>query len=112
MKSIIPLEPYILCKKLDHQSKINKLFISGQENKTSCLRRVYKVSECVRTKNILVGDIILTKQPQYLTVPVYLTEDDRVPYTSEDIVEIVDPSQIIGIYREEGVEENAANSSD
>lgn len=111
MKTIIPAEPFILCKKLDHQLEVKKLVIPGQEDKTSCLKRVVKVSNAAKNRNIQQGDIVLTRAPQYLLVPTHLTANDEVPYNTgqEEAVEIVDPSQVIAVYREENNEGNSTN---
>lgn len=107
MKRIRPIEPFVLCERVELQDKIKELFIPGQEDKNSPMRRVVFLSQSAHGKGVKTGDIVVTRQNKYLELPIYLTEDDQVPYQLEDTdkLEIIDPSQIIAIYREEKEEE-------
>jgi len=107
MREIIPAEPFILCKRMKLQEKIGEIFIAGQEDKTSTVKLVVKISNAARQRNIMEGDVVVTRQPRYPELPVALTETDEVPYDSEDTVEIVDPCQVIAIYRQPTEEINA-----
>ena len=104
MKKVIPMDPQILCVKIELQSVVGKIVIPGQDEKVSAVRRVIGVSPMAEQRKISIGDIVVTRGIQYPHIPTYLTEDDEVPYRSEDSVEILDVSQVIAVYKEE--EEN------
>jgi len=103
MKKIVVLEPYVLCQKIELQNKVGSVFIPGQDEKVSTIKKVVATSIAAEHRNIRVGDIVVTRAPQYPTLPVNLTEDDQVPHEGENVitVELIDPQQIVALYREE-----------
>lgn len=100
MKKINPMDPQVLCVKVELQDQIGDFVISGQENKVSAIKKVVGVSEAAKNRNISIGDIVVTRGVQYPHIPQYLTEKDEVPYKTEDTVEILDVSQIIAVYKD------------
>lgn len=109
MKQIIPMDPNVLCKKVDLQNKIGEIIIPGQEEKKSAVRKIIAVSPMAEKRGIQVGDIIVTRQAVYAELPECLTEQDELPYDTDEKVEIIDVSQIIALYRESQVEETENN---
>ncbi len=105
MKKVIPMDPQILCRKIELQSQVGSFILPGQEDKVSAIRKVVETSPAAEKRNISVGDIVVTRGIQYPHVPTYLTEDDEVPFHSENSVEILDISQVIAVYKEE-IKEN------
>ena len=101
MKQIVPMDPNVLCVKIKLQNKVGALWITGQDDRVSGIRKVIAVSEIAAKRGIMPGDIVFTRGIQYPHVPVRLTVDEEVPYAGEHVVEIFDVSQIIGIYRDE-----------
>ena len=101
MKKIVPMDPQILCVKIELQSQVGKFIIPGQDEKISAVRKVVGVSSAAEKRNISEGDIVVTRGIQYPHIPKYLTENDEVPFRTDDTVEILDVSQIIAVYKEE-----------
>lgn len=101
MKRVVPMDPQILCRKIELQSQVGQFILPGQEDKISAIRKVVEVSPAAEKRNISIGDIVVTRGIQYPHIPAYLTENDEVPFHSEDSVEILDVSQIIAVYKEE-----------
>ena len=101
MKMIVPMDPQILCDKVELQSQVGDFIIPGQEDRVSAVRKVVAVSPAAKQKNINVGDIVLTRSIQYPKIPRFLTENEEVPFDTEDSVEIMDVAQIIAVYRDE-----------
>ncbi len=103
MKKIVVLEPYVLCKKIELQDKVGSIIIPGQEERVSTIKKVVATSTAANHRNIRVGDIVVTRAPQYPVLPVSLTENDQVPHAGENVdsVELIDPAQILALYRED-----------
>ena len=101
MKKIVPMDPQILCEKIDLQSQVGDFIIPGQAERVSAIRKVVDVSPAALKRNIEIGDIVVTRGIQYPKIPSYLTENDEVPFDTKDSVEILDVSQIIAVYKEE-----------
>ena len=104
MKRIVPMDPQILCKKIDLQKEIKGILLPGQEGKVSQIRKVLAVSKSAESKNIAVGDIVVTRSIQYPVIPLELTENNEVPYDADESVEILDCSQVIALYKDEKTE--------
>ena len=100
MQQIIPMDPQILCVKIKLQSKVGALFITGQDERVSCIRRVISVSDVAKKKGIAPGDIVFTRNLQYPIAPIRLTVDEEVPYYDAHYVEVLDVSQITAIYKD------------
>lgn len=105
MKRIVPMDPQILCAKIELQNQVGAFFIPGQEDKVSAIRKVIDVSPAAKKRNISIGDIVLTRGIQYPKIPSFLTDDDQVPFNTEDSVEILDVAQVIAVYKDEKIEE-------
>lgn len=101
MKKIVPMDPQILCVKIELQCQVGRFVLPGQDAKISAIRKVVGVSPAAEKRNVSIGDIVVTRGIQYPHIPTYLTENDEVPFRSEDSVEILDVSQIIAVYKEE-----------
>ena len=100
MKTITPLDPNVLCKRIEIQSKINDIIIPGQENKRGYVRKVVGVCPMAAQRGVAIGDIIITRSPIFQELPSYLADGDQIPFTEKDNVEIVDLGQITAVYKD------------
>src|ERR1035437_196212 len=100
MKKIQPLDPNILCLPIKMQDEINKIFIPGQENRRGFIRKVVDVCPLAAMRGVAIGDLIVTRTPMFQELPVYLAEDDKMPFVNNDKVEVVDLGQITAVYKE------------
>lgn len=101
-KTIKHVEPFMLCKPISLQQKIGEIIIPGMEEKKCSLKKVVKASASANARGINDGDIVVTKQVLYLSMPTQLTENDEFPFTTKDIetLELIDPAQVIAKYSE------------
>ena len=100
MKILYPVEPQILSQRVKLQDTINGIVIPGRDEKVSSVGKVIKTSVVAKNRGIEEGDYVVTRSPSYPTFPVCLTDNDEVPYDADIQLEVIDPSQIIAIYRE------------
>jgi len=113
MKKINIVEPYVLCERIELQNKVGSIIIPGQEDKVSAIRKVVQASVQAGHRNIQVGDIVVTRNIQYPMFPEHLTEDDQVPHEADGVTsyELIDPAQIVAIYRDEDEKEEQEEES-
>lgn len=112
MKQLRPIEPMLLCKRVPLQDKVGQIIIPGSDDKISTIAVVIKNSNSAKQRGVEEGDIIVTRQSKYLELPVYLTEDDQVPLNDDNSLEIIDPTQIVAIYRSEEKEKDVCKKED
>jgi co-chaperonin GroES (HSP10) len=101
MKRLVPLDPNVLCKRVEIQSEVSSgIIIPGQENKRGFVRKVVEVCPMAEQRHVAVGDIVVTRTPIFQELPTLLSDGDQIPFSQKENVELVDLGQIIAVYKD------------
>jgi co-chaperonin GroES (HSP10) len=100
-----PVGNKLLVERVKLQDKVGKLIIPGRTDKVTNVAKVIVSQGQALVHGIKAGDIITTKDAQYLSYPIMLTDEGLVPYDADINLEIVDLANVIAVYREKTEDE-------
>lgn len=101
MKKVQPINPKILVERVELSTETESgIILPGNENMHTVVSKVVKVSEAAIQRGIKEGDFVITQSQKNLQVPAFIQDDNKVDFNA-DTFEIVDPAQIIAVYRDE-----------
>ncbi len=99
MKELVPTNPNMLCQQVPIQTALGNLELAVGNQEANHVRKVIKTSQAAEDRGIVVGDLVVTRGGQFPEMPRFLTSDDEVPVRADETYEILDPAQVVAIYR-------------